>query len=148
MIFRAVLPTWKEQLYGFVAFWLKAVHSNMTDWAAYLRDTTKDVWTEAPTDDTKLTQPHRSLEGLRVAVKKQRSALAGYNTTYGSDLQGYDAGARTALTGYLSSTASIGTVFNSVIANYVDGSGNLVQTRVSQAHRNQLAAAIEAELEP
>ena len=147
MIFNA---QWREQFHRRVLPRLAAAHPDLTRIAEVLRDSAGvDVWTESPTDTAKMTSGRQSysLEGWRIHFGTERADFAAWNTAHGAALQGYDSQAKVALDGYLASIPAIGVVMNSIMANYRDGSGNLVQVRVSQADRDQLAAAIEAELQ-
>lgn len=139
---------WRREFQNWVLPWLGAAHPDLTRIAGILRDTSIEVWTESPSDDSKVgSSEHYSMEGWRIHFGRQRQRLAAWDATHGSALQNFDSQAKTALDGFLTSVAAIGTVFTQIIANYEDASGNLIQTTVSQADRDTLAAAIEAELQ-
>ena len=147
MIHRA---EWREQFNRRVMPRLAAAHPDLTRIADILRDeTAAEVWTETPSDPSKVGAGMSvySLEGWRIFYGAERAALAAFNTASGTLLQGYDGQAKVALDGYLASIPAIGAVMGTIMANYRDAGGNLIQTKVSQAHRDQLAAAIEAQLQ-
>jgi len=130
---------------------LATAHKDLTNMEAALRNVSVDVWTESPSDLDKLTagRSHYSLEGWRSHFKRERARLVAFSTDHGAALQGFDAGGKAALDGYLASTATLATSFNTLAAhaNYRDANGNTIQRLVTQAHRNALADAIGAELE-
>lgn len=140
---------WESQYRQQVLPILRNAHRDLSNIVMWLRDTGVDIWTESPSDSTKLTanRQHYSLEGWRVHFRTHRQVLAAFNTANGAALQTLDANAKTATDGFLSSTATMAGAFNACVNKYKDGSGNLVQVRVSQADRDALATAIEAELE-
>lgn len=150
MIYNAQQSDYYRDLTRLVLPALFAAHRDLTNIAAWLRDGDNvDVWTENPSDDSRKTPGKESfsLEGWRVHFGRQRSLLAAFNATNGATLQSRDAAVKTALDGFLASVPAIGTVFNTIVGNYEDGSGRLIQTMVSQADRDVLATAIEAELQ-
>lgn len=148
MIADYTIPAWKLNLYGLVIPRLRVLRGDVTQIVAWLRDANIDIWTESPSDDTKLTagRTHYSLEGWRNHFRREILQLQAFNTANGANVQGYDAPAKAAMDGYLASAAPLNAAFTACIANYRDGSGNVVQQLVSQPHRNTLATAIEAQL--
>lgn len=147
MIFNA---QWRDTLSRTVLPRLSAAHPDLARIAAALRNGAGvDVWTETPSDASKLAagKTSYSLEGWRVHYASERTTLAAFNTAHGSALLGYDSQAKTALDGYLSSIPNIGSAFGAIMAKYKDAQGRLLQTTVAQADRDTLAAAIEAELQ-
>lgn len=140
---------WRVEAERFIRPRLYVAHPDLTRMAANLRNTAVDVWTETPSDPDRLTPGRQffSLEGWRTNYKAEFARLNQWNTAHGAKLDAYDAQAKIALDGYLASIPSIGAAFNAVIANYRDGQGRLIQTTISQADRDTLAAAIEAELQ-
>ncbi len=148
MIFK---PRWQSQIMKGEYVQLLAVsHGDMTRMVGWLRDAAVDIWTESPTDSTKLTpgRQHYSLEGWRIAWKARHASVNGVLQSYGAEILGFEPGLKTAGDGLVASLVSISQVFNAVIANYEDANGDLIQTLVSPADRNALADAMAAELEP
>lgn len=140
---------WRKEFHQFVLPRLAVAHPDLTRISTALRNAGVDVWTESPTDDSLLTLPHYSAAGWRIHYRKEFQRLNAWSTDNGAALQAADAPAYSALQGYLTSMPAIGSAFNTLfnLSAYRDGSGNLIQTRITQPHRNALAAAIEAELE-
>src|SRR5687768_12542362 len=98
MIVNYSVPAWKRNLWD-AQDQLSKTYGNLTQMAAWLRDVNIDIWTESPSDDTKLTQgrSHFSLEGWRNFFRVQFNALNAYNTAQGTNVQAYDAGAKAAI---------------------------------------------------
>ncbi len=145
-------PRWQGALMqGWLAQLLGGAHAELTRQSGQLRDLTGvDIWTESPSDDSKLTAgvEHYSLEGWRVAWRNRYQAVNQLNTDYGTDIAEHESGIKTAMDGLLTSLTNINAVFVTVMANYEDAGGNIVQQLVSDADRLTLADAIDAELEP
>lgn len=147
MIFNA---EWRNQFDNYIKPRLSVVHPDLSRMAAWLRDPNVDIWTESPSDSSKITagRQHFSLEGWRVAYKVELANLTAFNNAHGTALQNFDAQAKTALDGYIESIPRIGTAFNAVMGKTAYRSaGNLIQRTVTQIDRDQIATAIEAELQ-
>lgn len=141
---------WQGRLASFVIPRLEVAHRDLSRIAAILRDAAdNEVWTELPTDDTKLdaNKTGYSLEGWRVHFRQEFADLNGFETAHGQSLQGFEPKMRLKLNGYLASIPNISTSFDAVIANYKDANGDLISTAISQTDRDGVASAIEAELE-
>lgn len=147
MIIDYTIPAWKDNLFYLVIPRLRVLRFDMTGHAARLRDASIDWWTELPSDDTKLAagRTQSSIEWLRNFYRREIQQLQQYNTANGANVAAYDAAAKAAIDGYLASAGPLNTAFNACMANYRDGSGNIIQKLVSQADRNTLAAAIEGQ---
>lgn len=139
---------WLED-YRFVLARLAVAHRDLSGIAAILRNQAHEVWTERPSDASKVAQDTQaySLEGWRSHFRGEFQRLNQINTLFGVQIGSYDPQAKTALDGYLLSIPTIGAAFRAATAAYEDGSGDLIQTKLAQADRNTLAAAIEAELQ-
>lgn len=146
MIFNA---DWRNQFNGYVVPRLSVAHTDLGRMVAWLRDVNVDIWTESPSDTDRLTpgRLHFSLEGWRASYKFEFQTLNAFNTAHGPKVLNFDAQAKTALDGYLTSIPAIATAFNSVMNNYKDGNGNVIQQLVAQTDRSALATAIESELQ-
>lgn len=147
MIFNA---DWRKAYRLYIEPRLYVAHTDFAGLAAKLRDAVNvEIWTESPSDATKIGagKTSYSLEGWRVFYTAERANFVAYNAANAALLQAFDSQAKTALDGYVASLGSIGVVMNNILANYRDGTGNLISKLVSQADRNTLATAIEAELQ-
>lgn len=141
--------SWRRELGSLIIPRLGVAHADLTRMAAALRNSVGvDIWTESPSDQTKLTsgKTHFSLEGWRTHYRQEYQTLNSWNAANGANLQLLDPSSKTALDGYLSSMLSLGASFSSVMSGYSNANGRLIQTLISQADRDLLAAAIEAQL--
>lgn len=140
---------WREDFHRWVLPRLAAAHPDLTRIAGVLRSGGAEVWTESPTDATRISAGKQaySLEGWRVHYGGELSRISAWRGAHGTALQGYDPQALVALDGYLASIPAIGAVFSTVMAKYRDAEGRLIQMPVGQEDRDTLAAAIESELQ-
>lgn len=140
---------WRREATGYVLPRLYVAHPDLSRMAAALRNTAVDIWTESPSDPARLTagRSHFSLEGWRSHYKAEYAKLNQWNTTHGVKLDGYDSQAKVALDGYLASLPAIAQAFNAVTSQYEDAQGRLLQAKLTQAERDSIATAIEAELQ-
>ena len=140
---------WRQEVRQDIEQRLAFAHRDLTAVVSALRDTGAQVWTETPSDSAVVTPPVFSLAGWRVHFGQERARLNGFNSRRGTALANYDPPLAEALVGYLTSTVTLGAAFDTALnaPTYRDASGNLIQRQVTQAHRNALADAIEAELE-
>lgn len=140
--------SWRKQLMLDVSQRLGVVHGDLANIVELLRDQTVEVWTESPSDPTRRSGTRSySLEGWRSHFKNEGQRITQFRVDNRARLAALDADMGSALDGYVASLPNIAIAFNQLMANYVDGQGNIIQKLVTQAHRAALANAIEAELE-
>lgn len=139
---------WRQQLRQDVEQRLAFAYPDLRRIASELRDSAAvEVWTESPSDSTIVSagKRHYSLAGWFAHFRGERQRLAAFNTRYGAAVGSVDPTLKTALDAYLASMPTIGTALSNVLNQYRDAQGRLVQAVVSQAHRDQIAAVIDAE---
>lgn len=129
---------------NFVTQHIGHIRTTLSNWAAWLRDSGVDIWSESPSDRTRLTagRDHYPLEGWRVYLRGFRQRMVAWRQANASRLQNNDAVLYAGVVELASALSSI----QSAWPTYVDGQGNLVQRRLTQAERDAFAAAIEAQL--
>lgn len=137
---------WRRTFQNNILPTLASTHPDLSNIVSILRNTAVEVWTETPSDQDKITGQAYSLEGWRVHFKNRYAAINGFNTSYGTVLQSYDSQAKNAIDGLLMSLPTIVVAFSAIVENYTTG-GALLQQTLTQADREILAAAIEAELQ-
>lgn len=124
------------------------VHRDLTNIAAHLRNSAGvEVWTEVPSDDTGATLPRYSLEGWRRHYSRERANVINFLAAYRAAATAREAQTVTAMDGYVSSIATIGSALNAARAAHLDGNNRLIQEPLTQTERNTLATVIETELE-
>ena len=140
---------WRFEFYRQIMPALANAYKDLTAIAGHLRDDTGvEVWTETPTDSSKVASGKAafSLEGWRVHFAQRYQQVGNYISSYGTLLNSYDSQAKIACDGLISSLPSLATTMNSIIAAHTTG-GILAQEKITQTERNTLATAIEGQLQ-
>lgn len=149
MILDYRVPQWKRRSWE-ASDRMELVRLDVTRMISWLRDVNVDIWTESPSDETKLTagREHYPLEAWRSYFKRLNTQLTNYLNANGVEVEQYDAEAKAAFDGFLASMPVYANAFNQLMTNYRDAQGNTIQKLVTQSHRNALANALEAQLAP
>ena len=122
-------------------------HGDLTRIAALLRNTSADIWPQSPQGVVTPSGGIGSVEGWRAHFTSERQRMVDFLATNRTKATNESAVVVTAMDGYIASIATMGSAFNAARATYLDGNGDVVLVKLSQATRNALATAIEAELE-
>lgn len=128
---------------------LSLAHGDCSRYVAALRDSNVDIWTQAPSDPARLTAGRTaySLDGWAGTYRMEAQRVADFVAAHGAQLNARYPTDAAEISDYQGAMAAIRSAMASCLAQYTDGSGALKVVRVSQAHRDQLANAIAAELE-
>lgn len=126
---------------------VEKAYANVDSYRAALLDLSGiEVWTEAPSDRSKVSKPDvRSVEHWRTTMLRIYQFLNGLMTDHGTELLAYDPLIHGEISGILTSLASFNAPFSALLALHTSG-GQLISEPLTDAQRTQLAAVFAAQL--